>query len=614
MAYLALYRKYRSRTFDELAGQEFIVKTLQNSLKNGEISHAYLFCGPRGTGKTSMARLFAKALNCETGVGNICNECSNCQMINDGSHPDIVEIDAASNSSVEQIRTLIEKIKYSPIKGKYKVYIIDEVHMLSNSAFNALLKTLEEPPADVVFILATTEPHKILPTIISRCQRYDFSKISDLDIKNRLLEIMDQENITCDIDALNEIIKLSDGCMRDALSILDQLVAFTNKEIHYSDLLKVFGLVSLSSQKEFLKAIFKGEMEVAIEKYHEYVSGGADILRLNTNFIDDLKDVLIFATTGNKNLLQRFPLDYVVELKEIADLSYLSELINLFMNANSELKLASNISSAYEVTLIRAFFLKNDVKVVEKKVEVEEKVVKEEIKVPETPKFEEPVKEEPIKKEIIDEEPIVENPAEPLPFMTQEEETKEIPEQKEEPKPEIKEIKKEEKKPERKISTYEDFLAKKQEEAGDTFRETVSDKENAKTIPVIEFDNEFLIKAIVKSTSAEKKELVAKLSNLDSIYVELFEEKFINLLRNCSVFTCSDELVILQSQFKSVIAQLNSQSENKIVNGLVSKILGKEIRVYVISYQQASNLQTEFFNLRQINKLPNKASIGKLFK
>lgn len=614
MAYLALYRKYRSRTFDELAGQEFIVKTLQNSLKNGEISHAYLFCGPRGTGKTSMARLFAKALNCETGVGNICNECSNCEMINDGSHPDIVEIDAASNSSVEQIRTLIEKIKYSPIKGKYKVYIIDEVHMLSNSAFNALLKTLEEPPADVVFILATTEPHKILPTIISRCQRYDFSKISDLDIKNRLLEIMDQENITCDIDALNEIIKLSDGCMRDALSILDQLVAFTNKEIHYSDLLKVFGLVSLSSQKEFLKAIFKGEMEVAIEKYHEYVSGGADILRLNTNFIDDLKDVLIFATTGNKNLLQRFPLDYVVELKEIADLSYLSELINLFMNANSELKLASNISSAYEVTLIRAFFLKNDVKVVEKKVEVEEKVVKEEIKVPETPKFEEPVKEEPIKKEIIDEEPIVENPAEPLPFMTQEEETKEIPEQKEEPKPEIKEIKKEEKKPERKISTYEDFLAKKQEEAGDTFRETVSDKENAKTIPVIEFDNEFLIKAIVKSTSAEKKELVAKLSNLDSIYVELFEEKFINLLRNCSVFTCSDELVILQSQFKSVIAQLNSQSENKIVNGLVSKILGKEIRVYVISYQQASNLQTEFFNLRQINKLPNKASIGKLFK
>ena len=292
MAYLALYRKYRSRTFDELAGQEFIVKTLQNSLKNGEISHAYLFCGPRGTGKTSMARLFAKALNCETGVGNICNECSNCEMINDGSHPDIVEIDAASNSSVEQIRTLIEKIKYSPIKGKYKVYIIDEVHMLSNSAFNALLKTLEEPPADVVFILATTEPHKILPTIISRCQRYDFSKISDLDIKNRLLEIMDQENIKCDIDALNEIIKLSDGCMRDALSILDQLVAFTNKEIHYSDLLKVFGLVSLSSQKEFLKAIFKGEMEVAIEKYHEYVSGGADILRLNTNFIDDLKDIL----------------------------------------------------------------------------------------------------------------------------------------------------------------------------------------------------------------------------------------------------------------------------------------------------------------------------------
>ena len=207
MAYKALYRTYRPQTFEEVAGQQHIVKTLKNALQSGKIAHAYLFAGPRGTGKTSMAKLFAKALNCEHGVGCQCNECKNCKAIIDGSHPDVLELDAASNNGVDEIRDLIDKVKYGTILGRYKVYIIDEVHMLSAGAFNALLKTLEEPPEHVIFILATTEPHKILPTILSRCQRYDFEKVSDKDIKERLHSILDKEGVVFNESAINLIIK-----------------------------------------------------------------------------------------------------------------------------------------------------------------------------------------------------------------------------------------------------------------------------------------------------------------------------------------------------------------------------------------------------------------------
>ena len=226
MAYQALYRKYRPSNFDEVVGQTHIIQTLKNAIVQNRIAHAYLFCGPRGTGKTSIAKIFAKTLNCTNSQDAPCGICENCKMAANGSHPDIIEIDAASNNGVDEVRNLIDKVKYAPMQGKYKIYIIDEVHMMTSGAFNALLKTIEEPPAHVIFIFATTEPNKVLPTIISRCQRFDFNKVSVNDIKYRLSVVCKNEGIEIDQDGLTLIAQLADGGMRDALSILDQCVAY----------------------------------------------------------------------------------------------------------------------------------------------------------------------------------------------------------------------------------------------------------------------------------------------------------------------------------------------------------------------------------------------------
>lgn len=300
MSYQALYRVWRPRTFQDLVGQSHITRTLQNALATDKFSHAYLFSGPRGTGKTSAAKIFAQTLNCEQmPTKEPCNECEACRGILDGSISDVIEIDAASNTSVDDIRDIREKVKYASSAVPYKVYIIDEVHMISVSAFNALLKTLEEPPPHVVFILATTEPHKIPLTIISRCQRFDFKSINNRVIVNRLNEIMQQEEVESSQEALETVALHAEGGMRDALSILDQTISYTNDKVEMADVLAVTGGVSQDILTNITEALFQKDTKEALRLLDDLVQNGKDPGRFVFDYIYFLRDVLFYKTTSD---------------------------------------------------------------------------------------------------------------------------------------------------------------------------------------------------------------------------------------------------------------------------------------------------------------------------
>ena len=351
MSYKALYRTYRPQTFNEVYGQQHIVRTLTNAIKENKIAHAYLFCGPRGTGKTSMARLFAKALNCENGFGHQCNVCPNCLAIMEGTHPDVIEIDAASNRGIDDIRDLINKVKYAPIKGKYKVYIIDEVHMMTSEAFNALLKTLEEPPANVVFILATTEPYKLMPTILSRVQRYDFSKVSDKDLLANLKRVCDKEGIIYNEEALSLIVDLSDGGVRDSLSLLDQAIAYSGNTLSVSIVQELFGLSTVEEKLTLLNQINTGDVLGCTTKLDSLVEHGIDIKRLTGDLIEILKDLLIYKTTKDYSILKVLSKDDVNSIKITK--KNIAKMIDVFVETYAQFRFVTNVKSLLEISFLK---------------------------------------------------------------------------------------------------------------------------------------------------------------------------------------------------------------------------------------------------------------------
>ena len=358
MSYTALYRKFRPDNFEDVKGQDHIVTTLKNQIKADRIGHAYLFCGTRGTGKTTIAKIFAKAVNCENPKeGSPCGECPTCKAIAAGASMNVIEIDAASNNSVDNIREIVEEVSYSPAEGKFKVYIIDEVHMLSIGAFNALLKTLEEPPSYVIFILATTETHKIPITILSRCQRYDFKRITVDTIADRLKELMEAEGVCVEEKAIRYVAKAADGSLRDALSLLDQCIAFHyGQELTYDKVLDVLGAVDVGVFSRLLRNVLERNVLGCIELLEEMIMQGRELTQFVTDFTWYLRNLLLVKTSDNIEDVIDMSSDNLARLKEEAqmvDLEIIMRYIRIFSELSGQLKYSANKRILTEMALIK---------------------------------------------------------------------------------------------------------------------------------------------------------------------------------------------------------------------------------------------------------------------
>ena len=549
MAYKALYRTYRPSTFEEVAGQKHIVKTLKNALATNKIAHAYLFCGPRGTGKTSMAKLLAKALNCEEGLGHQCNHCSNCLAVSDGSHPDVIEIDAASNNGVDEVRDLIEKVKYSPIKGRYKVYIIDEVHMMTSGAFNALLKTLEEPPAHVVFILATTEAHKVLPTIVSRCQRYDFSKVDDEDIIKRLKEIFAKENITYEEDALKSITTLADGGVPDALSIADQVIAYSGSNISEKDVEDLFGLASIEEKVDFLNKINEQNTKYVLEKMNKFIEAGVDIKRLTTDMLDILKDVIIYKNTNDVSLLVKLKENQVKDFSNKITNKKALEMINILLDAQSNYKFVNNIRTLFEITLLKLLNVSSATDVVNENIRSTN-------------------------------ESLVNNTS--------------------------KETKVEEKQVQTNINSVPTQPVAKQNETSTKILEDANSLSQVATMgEKNQLTQDDLIKIMVTGNKEMKMALISKWKSLEDYKLHPTLGKFATLLLNGKPYVMNEKVLVLDYQFANEAEKVNLIANQNKLCEVVKLISGVQTKIYALSRNESYDASRTFMELRQLSKLPD---------
>jgi DNA polymerase III subunit gamma/tau len=558
MAYKALYRTYRPTSFEKVVGQQHIVKTLQNAVLKHKIAHAYLFCGPRGTGKTTVAKLMAKAVNCPDTNKAPCNVCDSCLSIQAGTHPDIIEIDAASNNGVDEIRDLIEKVKYSPIEGKYKVYIIDEVHMLSQGAFNALLKTLEEPPSHVIFILATTEPHKVLPTIISRCQRFDFTKVALAEIGVRVKEVLDLEKIKYEEGVIRLISQLAEGGLRDALSILEQCIAYAQNDLRVQHVHDIYGITTVSEKIDLLDAVFSKDVVAILDNVRFISEKSFDIKRLTSDMIDLLKECIIYQYTRDASLLQIATEDEVKHILLKKSANDLLKMIDIFIETMDKYRNATNIHSYFEVALLKMMSMggENFVSFEEKPVNVTSMAAK--------PK---PI----IAKE--DVQPIVH----PI-----ESDNEDIPEIDEEPVV---------------LESSEDDRLLQLDIVNDDVEVTLSED-----LLLSDFD---IVRFMVAGDKARRTNEAPLWNRLDDYVNEIEWAKVARMISEGNIVVTNEQFVVLSVPYEEVAREINDKSNEVALRKLMVEILKQPRKVFAITKDQEERSIALFRELWSTNKLPD---------
>ena len=541
MAYQALYRKYRPTNFDEVVGQTHIIQTLKNAIVQNRIAHAYLFCGPRGTGKTSIAKIFAKTLNCTNSQDAPCGVCENCKMAANGSHPDIIEIDAASNNGVDEVRNLIDKVKYAPMLGKYKIYIIDEVHMMTSGAFNALLKTIEEPPAHVIFIFATTEPNKVLPTIISRCQRFDFNKVSMHDIKYRLSVVCKNEGIEIDENGLTLIAQLADGGMRDALSILDQCVAYCSSHIDVNDIRKIYGVVTSEDIGKLFYSVYKKDVDSFVKDIQKYSDMGMDIKRLTADFIHMLKDSLILDYSENSTLVSDMNKDMIRKYFKLAPINFRIKCMEELMDTYNKYTYASNALDYLEASLLKisSYSYESKIHIIDsdyndfKEIEEEENY-------------------ETSYDDTSDNSDIIE-----------------------------KNIQKDDNN-----GVLEKF------EISDVSRETLKQSENTNNKIIL--NDEFVIQLLVGATKMERSIDTNKFNNIGQFISSLEFGKYAATLRNSSIMASGSNYIVVCVSNEIFAKQINEFELNYGYEDFMEVLLGKAKKVFALDKTQQSRVKDEF--------------------